>query len=57
MTTTVLKTYFHKQNRKLIVYRKYKDYDNRMFREEFLSKLKYLLPNDKSLKGFQDSFL
>ena len=28
-----------------------------MFQEEFLSKLKNLLPNDKSPKSFQDSFL
>ena len=57
MTTTVLKTYFKKQNPKLIVYRKYKNFDNLLFREEFLSKLKHLLPNDKSLKIFQDSCL
>ena len=39
-TTTVLKTYFHKQNPKLIVYRKHRNYDHLMFREEFLSKPK-----------------
>ena len=60
MTTTVLKThfklktYFKKQNPKLIIYRKYKNFDNLLFREEFLSKFKDLLANDKNLKGFQE---
>ena len=57
MTTTVSKTHFRKQNPKLIVYRKYKNYDNLLFQEEFLSKLKDLLSNDRSLKGFQDPCL
>ena len=47
MTTTVLKTCFKKQNPKLIVCRKDKNYDNILFRKEFLSKLRDLLPNDK----------
>ena len=55
MTTTVLKTCFKKQNPKLIVCRKDKNYDNILFRKEFLSKLRDLLPNDKSMKGFQDT--
>ena len=55
MTTTVLKTCFKKQNPKLIVCRKDKNYDNILFRKEFLSKLKDPLPNDKSMKSFQDS--
>ena len=55
MTKTVLKTYFKKQNPKLIVYRKHKNYNNLLFREKFLSKHKDLLPSDKSLKDFQDS--
>ena len=57
MTPTVLKTYFKKQNPKSIVYQKYKNYDNFLFLEEFISELKDLLPNDKNLKGFQDSCL
>ena len=56
LTTAVSKTYFKKQNPKLIVYRKCKNYDNLVFREE-LSYIKDLLPNDKSLKSFQDSCL
>ena len=56
ITRTVLKTYLRKQNPELIVYQKYKNYDD-LFREEFLSKLKNLLPNEKILKGFEDSCL
>ena len=55
--TTVLKTYVKKQSPKVIVYRKYKSNDNLLLREEFPSKFKDLLPNDKSLKGVQDSCL
>ena len=55
MTATVLKNYFKEQNPKLIAYRKYKNHDYFLiFWEEFQSKLKDLLPNGKSLKGFQD---
>ena len=57
MTTTVLKTYVKKRSRELIVYRKYKSNDNLLLQEEFPSKFKDLLPNDKSLKGVQDSCL
>ena len=53
MKTTVLKNYFKKQNLKSIVYRKYKSSVNLLFREEFLKDLL----NEKSLKGFKDSFL
>ena len=56
-TFRILKTHFEKQNPKLIVHQKYRNFDNLLFQEEFLSKLKDLLPNDKSLKGFQDSCL
>ena len=31
MTTTILKTFFRKQNLKLTLYRKYKNYDNPLF--------------------------
>ena len=55
--TTVLKTSVKKQSPKVIVYRKYKSNDNLLLREEFPSKFKDLLPNDKSLKGVQDSCL
>ena len=51
ITTTILKFYFKKKKSKSIIYRKYKNY-NTMFREEFLSKLKDLLPNDNSLKVY-----
>ena len=56
MTKTVLENYVKKQKPKLIVYRKYINcFVNLLFHksfvsEGFLSKLKDLLPNDKSLQ-------
>ena len=57
MTKIVLKTYFKRENPTLIVHPKYKNYNSLLLQEEFLPKLKDLLPNDKSLKGLQDSCL
>ena len=51
MTATVLKTFCKKQSSKLIC-QKYKNSNNYLFREKFITK--DLLPNDKRLKGFQD---
>ena len=58
MIFTALKVSFRKKPR-VLNYRKYKFYDNNIFREQFLTKLDhvYVSKQDNSLKGFQEKCL